>query len=142
MKLAAGVLVKNPLEPTLFLGFKRKKSEGSGSSLPCGKSEEGETPDQTARRECKEETGWNVFLHMLTPYIGNNDDGFQVWIYSADLDEEFGRVLPKSADEGEMVWATAQDLIDGPYGEFNRQVLQNFGVKLQDATSPALSKFY
>ena len=130
MKIASGVLVKNPLESTLFLGFKRKKSEGSGVSLPCGKSEEGETPDQTARRECKEETGWNIFLHMLTPYVGNNDDGFQVCIYSADLDEEFGRALPKSADEGEMLWATAEELIAGPYGEFNRQVLQHFGVKL------------
>jgi 8-oxo-dGTP pyrophosphatase MutT (NUDIX family) len=128
-KIAAGVLVQNPINSDLYLGFKRKKSEGSGSSLPCGKSEEGETSDQTARRECKEETGWNVFLHMLTPYIGNNDDGFQVWIYSADLDEEFGRVLPKSADEGEMVWATAEELIAGPYGEFNRQVFLHFGVK-------------
>jgi 8-oxo-dGTP pyrophosphatase MutT (NUDIX family) len=130
MKIAAGVLVQNPLDSTLFLGFKRKKSEGSGVSLPCGKSEEGETPDQTARRECKEETGWNVFFHMLKPYIGNNDDGFQVWIYSADLDEEFGRTLTKSVDEGEMVWATAEELISGPYGEFNRQVFAHFGVKL------------
>jgi 8-oxo-dGTP pyrophosphatase MutT (NUDIX family) len=130
MKIAAGVLIKNPIDFNLFLAFRRKKSDNSGVSLPCGKSEDGETPDQTAKRECREETGWGVFLHMLTPYIGNNDDGFQVWIYSADLDEEFGRVLPKSADEGQMVWATAEELMAGPYGEFNRQVFQHFGVKL------------
>ena len=131
MKVAAGVLVQNPIESSLFLGFKRKKSEGSGVSLPCGKSEEEETPDQTARRECLEETGWNVFFNILKPYVGTNpDDGFQVWIFSADLDEDFGRALTKSDDEGEMVWATAEELIAGPYGEFNRQVLQHFGVKL------------
>lgn len=130
MKIAAGVLVKSPVDSTLFLAFKRKKSEDAGVSLPCGKSEDGEMPDQTARRECREETGWSVFLHMLKPYIGNNDDGFQVWVYSAALDEELGRVLPKSYDEGEMVWATAEELIAGPYGEFNRQVFQHFGVKL------------
>ena len=131
MKIAAGVLTKNPIDSNLFLAFKRKKSNGSGVSLPCGKLEEGETPDQAARRECREETGWNVFFHMLMPYIGfNQDDGYEVWIYSADLDEEFGRILPKSLEEGEMVWATAEELIAGPYGEFNRQVFQHFGVKL------------
>jgi len=131
MKVAAGVLVQNPIESSLFLGFKRKKSEGSGVSLPCGKSEDGETPDQTARRECLEETGWNVFFNILKPYVGINlDDGFQVWIFSADLDEDFGRALTKSDDEGEMVWATAEELMAGPYGEFNRQVFTHFGVKL------------
>lgn len=129
-KIAAGVLVRNPVNSDLYLGFKRSKSDGSGPSLPCGKSEDGETPDKTARRECKEETGWNVFFHMLNPYVGSNDDGFQVWIYSADLDEESGRALPKFSSEGEAVWITAEELVAGPYGEFNRQVFLHFGVKL------------
>lgn len=128
-KIAAGVLVRNPIDNSLFLAIDRKKGNKLGISLPCGKLEDGETPDQTARRECREETGWNVFFGMLIPYSGiNPDDGFEVWIFAADLDEDFGRVLPKSEDEGKMVWATAEELIAGPYGDLNRKILHHFGV--------------
>lgn len=129
MRVAAGVLVKNPNDPSLFLSFKRKKSEGGGASLPCGKSDEGEAPHQTAQRECLEETGWTIFLHMLHPFVAYDEkDGYQVWIFSGDLDEEEYKISPAFPDEGEVCWATAQDLIDGPYGEFNRQALAHFGI--------------
>ena len=128
IRVAAGVLVQNPNDPRLYLAFKRKKSEGSGVSLPCGKSDDGELPHQTAYRECLEETGWSIFIHMLNPFIAKNEkDGFTVWIFSADLDEESSKALQKNPDEGDAVWATAEELIAGPYGEFNRQALMYFG---------------
>jgi 8-oxo-dGTP pyrophosphatase MutT (NUDIX family) len=129
MKIAAGVLIKNSLDSNLFLAFKRAKSDNQGVSLPCGKSDDGEDPYQTARRECLEETGWTVIFHMLEPYVSfDKKDGFQVWIFSADIDEEFGRVIPKSPNEGEAVWATKEELISGPYGEFNRLALSHFNI--------------
>jgi 8-oxo-dGTP pyrophosphatase MutT (NUDIX family) len=127
-KVAAGVLVQNPVDSRLYLAFRRKKSGDSGVSLPCGKSEDGEQVYQTARRECLEETGWSVFLHMLEPFCSENEsDGFTVWIFSGDLDEERGKIRSKSSEEGEAVWATAEELIAGPYGEFNRRALIHFG---------------
>jgi len=127
-KVAAGVLVQHPNDPSLYLAFKRKKSGSSGVSLPCGKSDDEELPHQTAHRECLEETGWTVFLHMLDPFIAKDEkDEFTVWIFSADLDEESCKRLQKNPDEGDAVWATAEELIAGPYGEFNRQALINFG---------------
>jgi 8-oxo-dGTP pyrophosphatase MutT (NUDIX family) len=127
-KVAAGVLIQNPVDLRLYLAFRRKKSGDSGVSLPCGKSEDGEQIHQTAHRECLEETGWSVFLHMLEPFYSENEsDGFTVWIFSGDLDEERGKILSKSSEEGEAVWATAEELIAGPYGEFNRRALIHFG---------------
>jgi 8-oxo-dGTP pyrophosphatase MutT (NUDIX family) len=127
-RVAAGVLVQNPIDSKLYLAFKRKKSEESGVSLPCGKSEAGESPYQTAHRECLEETGWSIFLHMLEPFCAKDEkDGFTVYIFSADLDEEMGRINPKNSNEGEPVWATSEELIAGPYGEFNRRALLYFG---------------
>jgi ADP-ribose pyrophosphatase YjhB (NUDIX family) len=130
MKIAAGVLIKNPLDSSLFLAFKRSKGNPDGGvSLPCGKSEWGEDPAQTAHRECLEETGWMVNLHMLEPFFSQEEsDGFGVWIYSGDLNEEVPKEPPKFPEEGEVVWATAEDLISGPYGEFNRLALKHFGV--------------
>ena len=129
MKIAAGVLVRNPIELSLFLAFKRTKSDNHGASLPCGKSDNGEDPYQTARRECLEETGWTIIFHMLDPYISLDEkDGFQVWIFSADIDEELGRISPKFPREGEAIWATAEELISGPYGEFNRLALSHFNI--------------
>jgi ADP-ribose pyrophosphatase YjhB (NUDIX family) len=130
MKVAAGVLIKNPLDSSLFLAFKRSKGNPDGGvSLPCGKSEWGEDPAQTAHRECLEETGWMVNLHMLEPFFSQEEsDGFGVWIYSGDLNEEVPRESLKFPEEGEVVWATAEDLISGPYGEFNRLALKHFGV--------------
>ena len=130
MKIAAGVLIKNPLDSNLFLAFRRSKDNlNGGVSLPCGKSEEGEDPAQTAHRECLEETGWMVNLHMLEPFFSQEEgDGFGVWIYSGDLNEEVSKESPKFPEEGEVVWATAEDLISGPYGEFNRLALKHFGI--------------
>jgi len=130
MKVAAGVLIKNPLDSSLFLAFKRSKGNPDGGvSLPCGKSEWGEDPAQTAHRECLEETGWMVNLHMLEPFFSQEEsDGFGVWIYSGDLNEEVPKEPPKFPEEGEVVWATAEDLISGPYGEFNRLALKHFGA--------------
>ncbi len=127
-KVAAGVLVSNPNNSDLYLAFKRTKSNDSGVSLPCGKSEPGESPHQTAHRECLEETGWSVFLHMLDPFSAKDErDGFTVWIFSGDLDEESAKMPQKFPEEGSVVWASKEELMSGPYGEFNRLALIHFG---------------
>jgi len=72
-------LVKNPNDPLLLLALKRRKSDGTGASLPFGKSDEGEIPHQTAQRECSEETGWTVFINMLNPFITYDEKDGTPW---------------------------------------------------------------
>lgn len=68
--MGAGFILyrKNPL--TIFTLYKSNK-KGKGMDLPKGSSEEGETPLETAIRECSEECG-------ITPTIENIMYNFHV----------------------------------------------------------------
>jgi 8-oxo-dGTP pyrophosphatase MutT (NUDIX family) len=128
MKLAAGVIVTSPFDPNLILSFRRSKgNKERGASLPCGKAEIGETPLQAAVRECREETGWTVSVDDKLPFIAEEKkDGFKVYIFSASINQSIEREI-FNGEEGEPVWATPEDLMNGPFGEFNRDALQHFG---------------
>jgi 8-oxo-dGTP pyrophosphatase MutT (NUDIX family) len=129
MKIAAGVLIKNPDDSNLFLALKKKNNNPDGSlSLPCGKLEDDELPHHGARRECLEETGYSVIIPMINPYLGHDRvNNNIVWVYFAEIDDSFPAEKPQEPAEGEVVWATAEELSLGYFGEINKPVLKYFG---------------
>lgn len=129
MKIAAGVLVQSPDNSGLFLAIRKKNNNPLGDlSLPCGKLEDNEIPHHAARRECLEETGYSITFPMLNPYLGlDRKNNYIVWVYFAEIDSSLQKEAPKEPVEGEIVWATAQELSSGSFGEINKPILKHFG---------------
>ena len=61
LRVCCGVVVLDERERVLLM---RRNGEGTWG-LPGGGMESGETWEQTARRECREETGWDIDLDGL-----------------------------------------------------------------------------
>lgn len=95
MSTAAGTILRTPDGRALFL--KRAKGDHAGKwAFPAGKIEDGETPEQAARRETEEETG-----HLGNDPLVQIDQGDFV-TFREDV-EEFE---PRLNDEHtEHVWA-------------------------------------
>jgi 8-oxo-dGTP diphosphatase len=56
------VLRRGPRGPQLLLGRRRRERDGLTWSLPKGTPADAETPEETARREVREETGLEVSI--------------------------------------------------------------------------------
>ena len=70
---AAGVVVDDPSRGALLLWRHRFITDTWGWEVPAGRSEQGETPEDAARRETLEETGWVAGpLTRLTTYFPHN----------------------------------------------------------------------
>ena len=110
MKKAAGVLI---IKDGLVFAFHR--SDGQGTSLPCGKVDDGETTTLAAIRECLEETGASVVL-CGEPYVGTHGK-FEVTTYRAVI-VGFGQ--PTHSSEGIPEWVEPEMIFDGVFGEYNR----------------------
>jgi 8-oxo-dGTP pyrophosphatase MutT (NUDIX family) len=121
---AAGVLIGDSNSGKI-LGFRRLDEGRSGVALPCGGIEDDETPQLAAIREALEETGYVVRLLDDQPYVANEKrDNVQVYIYKAEIVEQKVALTPA---EGIPVWVKPTEILDGPYGDFNRKMLVYFG---------------
>jgi phage-related protein (TIGR01555 family) len=88
---AAGILFITDSGKVLFLKRSEKAVHGGEWGLPGGMIEDGETPEQAARRECLEETGFDYKGLMMLVDTG---DGFATYVapimtgYTAKLNDE------------------------------------------------------
>lgn len=124
-KKAAGILLINGKGNILV--FQNKKHDHLGLSLPGGKVEQGESLLEAAIRECLEETGIQVYTVCGNPYTAYDEvGGFEFTTYNAISYK--GKIKNIRPDEGIASWGTVDDLINGPYKQYNTAMLQHFGV--------------
>lgn len=105
-----------------ILGVSRKH-DTSQWGIPGGKAEEGETPAMAAARECWEETGLIVegLRHIYEGDCGPGSDGKSFYVHSYLVDKFHGS--PKQMGEGKVGWITEQELLSGPFADYNSRLL-------------------
>lgn len=101
-----------------------RKDNHEAWGLPGGKVDPGETLDQAAIRECREETGAEIELIEVVhsgyiPKAGASGKDFYNITYTAKLLSE-PRQMP---GEGVVAWYPGWDkLIAGPFGDYNKRL--------------------
>lgn len=114
---AAAVLVDDPQRGVLLLWRHRFLADAWAWEVPGGMVEPGESPEEAARRECVEETGWEPgplrLLCRFSPIAGLSSQTF--WAFAASGAELVGAPEPGEAERVEWV----------PHREFRRLVRRN-----------------
>ena len=114
---AAGVLVDDPGRGVLMLWRHRFLGDEWAWEIPGGMVDAGETPEEAARRECIEESGWAPGrmrpLCRFRPIAGLSSQTF--WVFAADSAEQVGEPDPVEAERVEWI----------PNDEFGRIVADN-----------------
>jgi 8-oxo-dGTP pyrophosphatase MutT (NUDIX family) len=121
MREAAAVLV---IRDGLVLALKHATR---GYCLPCGKVQPDEPTAVAACREAREETGYCVRVVAVTPFVGYDNDEFQVTTFLA---ADAIHVEPVDPREGAVEWVDPDVMLDSAnrYHEYNRSVLLHFGL--------------
>jgi hypothetical protein len=126
MKISAQVVLINP--EGLILCVSRKDNH-KDMGLIGGKMEDiDKTPEDTAIRECKEETGLDISNLRLIFAI--HKDGFMGYTYLADYSGDINHNEPHL-----VKWLPFHYLLNGSFGKYNRLVkdsLTDLGVKFRD----------
>lgn len=131
MQRAAAVLVTKANRVLAF-----HKHDKVGLSFPCGKLEPDESLEEAAIRECFEETGLKVRITSPFPYTSfDNIGGCLVSTFQAEV--VGGSLFTNSPLEGTPCWASARELIAGPYSHYNQRALNHFGIPV-----PIVGKFH
>jgi 8-oxo-dGTP pyrophosphatase MutT (NUDIX family) len=108
---AAGTVVHDPDRGYLLLWRHRFVTDTWGWEIPAGMIDHGESPDDAARRETLEETGWEPGplrrLFSYHPSNGLSDQRFHVFL--ADSARQVGEPADPSESE-RVVWVSAAAL--------------------------------
>lgn len=117
---AAGALIIMPDNKVALF----KRAGGEGFDLPFGKKEKGETPEQTARRECLEEVGIEIEIIDNIPHferIMKKDKKYITFLAKPIKQHEASH-----KGEGELIVGPAYLLATGKYSEYNIAMLAHF----------------
>jgi len=121
MKIVGCIVVYNERGQVLCVS---RKDDHASFGLPGGKMEESDNNDPriTACRETFEETGVSVTPDNLELVYACHHDGFMTYTYLFVLNY-CGNI---EHDEPHIVkWGSFKDLIDGSFGEYNKNVLNS-----------------
>jgi ADP-ribose pyrophosphatase YjhB (NUDIX family) len=105
-----------------------RKDNPNDFGLLGGKCKEGESFEDAAVRELFEESGFRAYdLHFV---FERRDKEFIVktfmpekWFGKLPTDEE-----QKKKGEGRVKWATVEELLEGSFGDYNRNLFKYLGI--------------
>ena len=119
-KKAACVLVFHP-DGERVLAVSRK-TDPNDFGMPGGKVDSGETPEEAAVRETKEETGLDVVdLELVFDRIDAND--YITYTFIANV---VGNI--DTDESGVVKWARPEELMRGSFSEYNTRLFQKLGI--------------
>lgn len=101
-----------------------RKDNFDDQNIIGGKVDKGETFEEAAIRECKEET--NLDIYDLQPIFFRKDGKFKCITFIAKYKGEIGKYSEK--ETGKIEWIKYDTLFNGSFGEYNRE-LKNKIVK-------------
>lgn len=121
MKKVAAAVIRDKAGKILICRRRMPDENDSVWEFPGGKLEEGETADECARRECREELGVSVKLCGLfcrTEYSYPDGD-VELYFFSAVLKEG----TPQQKVHQEFLWVSPEQLSQYSFWPANREVL-------------------
>ena len=99
-----------------------RHEDPSSFGFPCGKVEEGEAPDFTAKRELLEETG--LIANDLSLVYQGFDGERVVYTYEGSISGEINTKEPH-----EIRWMEPSELVSGIFSDYNRAVFDAAGIE-------------
>lgn len=111
-KDAVSVVLFNEKDEILLIRCKRYTTMRLEWEVPAGKIEQGEAPEQAARRECMEESGCTLkdLEYLFCHYPANGALDTKVYVYRAKVDAE-----RREWDENEVAakhWMAKEDVLE------------------------------
>lgn len=122
MNISAQVVLIN--KDGFVLGVSRKDNHNDFGLIGGKKEDIDKTPEDTAIRETKEETGLDITNLRLV--FATHKDGYMGYTYLADYSGEINHNEPHV-----VKWVCFETLVNGSFGKYNHMVyesLKNMGV--------------
>ena len=109
-----------------FLGVSRKDNPRD-FGLPGGKVEHRESLYEALYREVLEETGYTITDTALEVFRNTDQDGYEVITLIAKIDRTVERKALAPNETGVVTWVSATELMQGSFGEYNKQLFESLG---------------